>query len=215
LKKEAEMKIKAVIWDLGGVLVRTMDRSRRVQWEERLRLKRGELDRLVFEGDAGRAAALGNADSTHIWLSLRERFKLSSEQIKQLADDFWAGDRVDQDLISLIRELRHEFKIGLLSNAWPDLRNAIENVWEIADVFDDIVISAEIGLVKPDPKIYEYSLNRLDISPQEAIFIDDFAVNINAAQALGLHTIHFVSSAETQSQLKELLSSQINRAQKQ
>jgi epoxide hydrolase-like predicted phosphatase len=209
------MKIKAVIWDLAGVLVRTMDRSRRVQWEERLRLKRGELDRLVFEGDAGRAAALGNADSTHIWLSLRERFKLSSEQIKQLSDDFWAGDRVDQDLISLIRELRHEFKIGLLSNAWPDLRNAIENVWEIADVFDDIVISAEIGLVKPDPKIYEYSLNRLDISPQEAIFIDDFAVNIKAAQTLGLHTIHFISSAETQSQLKELLSSQINRAQKQ
>jgi epoxide hydrolase-like predicted phosphatase len=205
LKKEVEMKIEAVIWDLGGVLVRTLDRSRRVQWEERLLLENGELDRLVFEGDTGRAAALGNAEAADIWLSLRERFKLSLEEIKHLEDDFWAGDRVDQDLISLIRDLRQRYKTCLLSNAWPDLRHAIVDLWEIADAFDEIVISAEIGLAKPDPKIYKYALDRLDVSPQKAIFIDDFAVNIEAAHALGLHTIHFVSSSETQAQLKKIL----------
>lgn len=199
------MKIEAVIWDLGGVLVRTMDRSRRIQWEERLQLEKGELDRLVFEGHEGRAAALGNSKAANIWHSLRGHFKLSSEEIKLLEDDFWAGDRVDQELISLIRDLRQRFKTCLLSNAWPDLRHALENVWHIADAFDEIVISAEIGLVKPDPKIYKFALERLEVSPQKAVFIDDFLVNIETADALGLHTIHFVSSAETQTQLKRLL----------
>jgi putative hydrolase of the HAD superfamily len=203
--KEAEMQIEAVIWDLGGVLVRTMDRSRRIKWEERLLLEKGELDRLVFKGSEGRAAALGNSNAAKIWLSLGERLKLSSEEIKILEDDFWAGDRVDQELITLIRDLRQQFKTCLLSNAWPDLRHALENVWQIADAFDEIVISAEIGLVKPDPKIYKFALERLEVSPQKAVFIDDFMVNIEAANALGLHTIHFVSSAKTQTQLKSLL----------
>jgi epoxide hydrolase-like predicted phosphatase len=203
--KDVELKIEAVIWDLGGVLVRTMDRSRRIQWEERLLLEKGELDRLVFGGSEGRAAALGNSNAANIWHSLGERLKLSSEEIKILEDDFWAGDRVDQELITLIRDLRQRFKTCLLSNAWPDLRHALENVWQIADAFDEIVISAEIGLVKPDPKIYKFALERLEVSPQKAVFIDDFMVNIEAANALGLHTIHFVSSAKTQTQLKNLL----------
>lgn len=200
------MKVEAVIWDLGGVLVRSEDRSKRIRWEKKLQLEPGELDKLVFEGETGRKAAMGQAQAADIWQSLRDRFALSNEDCSLLEQDFWAGDRVDQELISLIRELRPRFKTGLLSNAWPDLRHALEDLWEIADVFDKVVISAEVGLVKPDPRIYQLVLEQLGINPPQAIFIDDFAVNIKAAKQLGLHTIHFTSAADTQIRLKELLS---------
>jgi putative hydrolase of the HAD superfamily len=200
------MKIEAVIWDLGGVLVRTEDRSRRIHWEQKLKLEPGELDRLVFEGENGRKAAMGQAQAADIWRSLRNRFALSDEQQRLLEDDFWAGDRVDQDLIKLIRELRPRYKTGLLSNAWPDLRHAIEDLWGIADAFDEVVISAEVGMVKPDPGIYQLMLEQLGVDPAQGIFIDDFATNISAAKQLGMHTIHFTSATETQIRLKKLLS---------
>ena len=66
------MSIEAVIWDFGGVLVRTEDRSRRMAWEQKLQLKDGDLDRLVFEGEAGRAAATGKAQADDIWKALKD-----------------------------------------------------------------------------------------------------------------------------------------------
>jgi epoxide hydrolase-like predicted phosphatase len=199
------MKIEAVIWDLGGVLVRTMDRSRRVDWERKLELETGELDRLVFEGEIGRAAALGKAEAADIWQSLGDRFQLSGQDRRMIEQDFWEGDRIDEALISMTRALRPMIKTGLLSNGWQDLRYALEELWKIADAFDEIVISAELGLAKPDPRIYQFILNRLEVKPQQAVFIDDFITNVEAAKALGLETIHFTGSAEVQAQLRRLL----------
>ncbi len=199
------MTLKAIIWDLGGVLVRTEDRSRRRQWEERLRLAPGELDRLVFQGEKGRAAALGKAQAQDIWRSLADQFSLSSVDQKTLEDDFWAGDRVDYELVNLTRSLRPSLKTGLLSNAWPDLRHAMQDVWHIVDAFDEIVISAEVGLTKPDPAIYQLMLQKLAIEPSQALFIDDFIENIEAADRLGMETIHFTSATETQARLEQLL----------
>lgn len=198
------MTLKAIIWDLGGVLVRTEDRSRRLQWEKRLDLAPGELDRLVFQGEQGRAAAFGKAQAQDIWRALADQFGLSPKDRKTIEDDFWAGDRVDYDLIELTRSLRPRQKTGLLSNAWPDLRHALQNVWHIDDAFDEIVISAEVGLAKPDPAIYHLMLQRLALEPAQAIFIDDFIENIEAADQLGMETIHFTSVAETKDKLARL-----------
>jgi len=199
------MKIEAVIWDLGGVLVRTEDRGRRIWWEQKLQLEPGQLDRLVFQGEMGRKAALGKAQAADIWHALGTHFNLSETDRLQLEQDFWSGDHVDQELILLIRTLRPQLKTGLLSNAWPDLRHALEDLWKIDDAFDQIVISAEVGIAKPDPKIYQLMLSQLGIDPPQAVFIDDFLENIDAAKQLGLHTIHFMNAELTQSRLLDLL----------
>jgi putative hydrolase of the HAD superfamily len=199
------LRIKAVIWDLGGVLVRTEDRSPREQWEQRLGLRIGELDTLVFAGEVGRSAALGKAQADDIWRALGERLNLDEEQISTLERDFWAGDQVDQQLIDKTRALRPTRKTALLSNAWPDLRHALEETWGIADAFDEIIISAEIGFAKPDPRIYRLALERLALKPEEVVFIDDFKHNIEAAEKMGLNTIHFTNALEVLSQLEDML----------
>jgi epoxide hydrolase-like predicted phosphatase len=197
--------IKAVIWDLGGVLVRTEDRSAREQWEQRLGLEVGELDAMVFEGKVGRAAALGKAQADDIWRSLGQQLNLDKKELARLREDFWAGDRVDHQLIEKTRALRPHRKTALLSNAWPDLRRALEETWGIADVFDEIIISAEVGFAKPDPRIYQLMLERLTLEAGEVVFIDDFKHNIEAADQLGLNTIHFTNASEVFALLETLL----------
>ena len=188
--------IEAVIWDLGGVILRTEDRRLRVAWEARLNLPEGELDKLVFAGEMGRKAALGQAQAEDVWRWVGSRLELGPEELERLQDEFWQGDQLDGALVQFIRELRRECRTALLSNAWPGMRQLIENEWSIADCFDDLFISAELGLAKPDPKIYRLALDRLDIPPARAVFVDDFIENVRAAAALGLRAIQFLSSEQ-------------------
>ena len=188
--------IEAVIWDLGGVILRTEDRRLRVAWEARLNLPEGELDKLVFAGEMGRKAALGQAQAEDVWRWVGSRLELGPEELERLQDEFWQGDQLDGALVQFIRELRRECRTALLSNAWPGMRQLIENEWSIADCFDDLFISAELGLAKPDPKIYRLALDRLDVPPARAVFVDDFSENVKAAAALGLRAIQFLSSEQ-------------------
>ena len=188
--------IEAVIWDLGGVILRTEDRRLRAAWESRLNLPEGELDKLVFAGEMGRKAALGQAQAEDVWRWVGSQLELRPEELERLQHEFWQGDQLDGALVQFIRELRRENRTALLSNAWPGMRQMIENEWGIADCFDDLFISAELGLAKPDPRIYRLALDRLDVPPERAVFVDDFSDNVRAAAALGLRAIQFLSSQQ-------------------
>ena len=185
------VSIKAVFWDLGGVIVRTEDRSRRERWEKQLGLGPRELDRIIFAGDMGRKAALGEVNADEVWEWTGARLDLNEEQSQQLERDFWQGDDLDTELVAYIRGLKDTLKIGLISNAWHELRGMIEQEWNIAEAFDDLVISAEVGFVKPDPEIYHLALDRMRVEPDQALFVDDFEMNIVAAVDLGMSAVRF------------------------
>ncbi|MEE9215969.1 MAG: HAD family phosphatase [Anaerolineales bacterium] len=184
-------EIKAVFWDLGGVLVRTEDRTKREHWENRLGMEPRQLDRMIFGGDAGRKAALGQVNAEEVWESVRQELDLSQDEGQQLARDFWQGDDLDSELVAFIRGLKAQLLTGLISNAWLELRELLESHWHIDDAFDDLVISAEVGLAKPDPAIYRLALERLDVDADRAVFVDDFRQNIAAATDIGMHAVHF------------------------
>jgi epoxide hydrolase-like predicted phosphatase len=93
----------------------------------------------------------------------------------------------------------------LLSNAPARLETMLHNEWHIADCFDVIVISALVGMMKPDPAIYRLTLNQLQVAPQEAVFIDDMRENVEAAAALGIHAIQFTTRDGTLKELEALL----------
>ena len=108
-------------------------------------------------------------------------------------------------LIDYIRALRPRYKTALLSNAWDDLRGVLVDEWGIADAFDELVISAEVGLAKPDARVYLLTLERLGVAPAEAVFVDDFLHNVEGAQAVGIHAIHFQDSNQARTELEALL----------
>lgn len=198
--------IKAVIWDLGGVIVRTHDHGGRMWWEKRLGLRPGRLEQTVFGCETAAEAYVGRAAVDDVWRAIIDQFEIHESERQTLVSDFWSGDRVDYQLVEYIRSLRPQRKTGLLSNAWNDLRGSLEDQWKIADAFDHITISAEVGIAKPHPSIYELSLEGLGVAPQEAVFIDDFELNIKGAQHVGLCTVTFDSPQQAIADLEELFS---------
>ena len=200
-----ETDIRAIIWDLGGVLVRTEDFRPREQLAASFGMTRADLETLVFSGTSGSRAQNGEIDVTQHWENIREVLKLSPQEISAFQDTFWSGDRLDTALVDYIRSLRSSYRTALLSNAFSDLRRAVEEVWHIQDAFDKIIISAEVGMTKPDQRIYQLALERIGAEPQEAVFIDDFTWNIDGARKAGLHTIHFQYPDQARADLEQLL----------
>ena len=95
---------------------------------------------------------------------------------------------------------------ALLSNAWDDLRQTLHGRWNIDGLFDELIISAEVKMVKPDPRIFRLAVEKLGIQPFEAVFIDDVGENVDAASKEGLLSIRFRNTQQTLDELNEVLS---------
>lgn len=190
--------------DIGGVIVRTADRTSRLRLAERLGLTYDQLIAEVFDSPSSAQASLGRITTAQHWASVMDALSLPPDQADAVRREFFAGDIVDGELVSFLRGLRGRVKTGLISNAWPDLREYILREG-FADAFDEMIISAEVGLMKPDARIYRLALERLGVPPHEAVFVDDMPKNVEAAQALGMHGILFRDTAQTLDQIRKLL----------
>jgi epoxide hydrolase-like predicted phosphatase len=199
------MAISAVIWDLGGVLLRTEDFSSRQALADRMGKSRTELENLVFDGDSGDRAQLGEISADEHWDNIRRILGLDAAGISEFRRQFWEGDQLDVELVNTIRRLRRSYKTGLLSNAFSDLRQVVTSILQISDAFDEMVISAEIHLMKPDARIYQHALQRLGLAAQEAVFIDDMLRNVEGARSQGMNAIHFRQRSQALAELKRLL----------
>jgi len=199
------MAIKAIIWDVGGVLLRTEDYALREQLAAELGVTRDHLEMAVFAGEIGGQAQRGEISVSELWEAVRQAYDLSHEEVIRFEEFFWGGDVLDTKLIDHIRSLKGKYHTGLLSNAWLDLRAVITDRWQIEDAFDTMTISAEEGVMKPDARIYQIALARAGIEPTEAVFIDDFPHNIAGAHAVGMHGILFENPDQTLKELDILL----------
>lgn len=195
--------IKAVIFDFGGVLLRTEDHAPRRELEQKLGMAEGEVDRLVFDSKHGRSAQAGAMTEETFWQRLGEELNLGAE-LEAFRAAFWAGDVLDEELVDFIRRLRPSYQTALISNAMDGLRADLAGKHEIADAFDLIVISAEEKVTKPAPEIYLRTLEQLGREPEEAVFVDDFARNIEGARALGMAAVHFRPNLDVAAELEKL-----------
>lgn len=198
------MTIKAVFFDLGGVIVRTEFQAPRQQLADRLGLDYDDLNKLIFDSDTSQKASIGELSAEEHWISVIQRLRRPASERHSIRDEFFAGDIVDRTLVEYIRLLRGRYKTGLISNAWGDLRDFIVRE-KFEDAFDEMIISAEVGAMKPDPKIFQIALERFRVKPREAVFVDDFLVNIKGCEKVGMKGIHFKDAESTLQQLKKLL----------
>ncbi len=108
---------------------------------------------------------------------------------KEILDQIEGFCRLDNQLLEVAQKLKSKgYKIALLSNANNSIfeRKIYKDYPEFKELFDKIVISSEVRMVKPDPEIYLYTLDFIDSKAEESIFIDDNEVNVKAAENLGI-----------------------------
>ena len=198
------MKIQAVYFDLGGVIVRTEYQAPRQHLAERLGLDYEDLINLVFESETARQASIGQISEDEHWAVVIRKLHLPESETQTIRDEFFAGDITDLGLLDFMRSLRKHYKVGLISNAWSGLRPWIVSK-KFEDVFDAMIISAEVGVAKPDARIYQIALEKLGVSASESVFVDDFQVNVAGAHAFGMQAVHFIQAEQALQELKQLL----------
>src|SRR5262245_33418028 len=98
--------LKAVIFDVGGVLIRTQSRAGREKWAGQLGMDGWAFENFVFSGESGRLAQLGRKSFAEHWQWLRIHFGLSEAEIAEMQRDFFAGDSLNEPLLDHIKRLR-------------------------------------------------------------------------------------------------------------
>lgn len=200
------MSVRAVFFDFGGVIMRTEYQSPRQHLAERFGMDYDDIDKIVFGSESARRASVGEIKEDAHWAQVLKRLKRPASEAKSFQDEFFGGDVIDRSLVEFIRSLRGKLHTGLISNAWSGLRGFITNQ-KVIDVFDTVIISAEVGTIKPSARIYEIALEQAKVGASEAVFIDDVAVNIEACEKVGMQGILFKDPQESLDQLKRLLQS--------
>ncbi len=183
--------IRAILFDYGGVLVRTVDPRPRRQLEGRFNLEPGQVYDLIFGSPLWDDVQRGRIDSEAFWRDVGQRLGLNDEELTAFRRDFWGGDKLDEELVDTVRELGElGHQTAVLSNAPSSLAGYLKELG-IVEAFDSVIISADEGVTKPTPEIFTRALDRLGVAPSEAVFIDDTPVNVEAARRLGLHATRF------------------------
>jgi epoxide hydrolase-like predicted phosphatase len=190
------MPIKAILFDYGSVLVQMVDETPRQQLADLYGIPLKRIYNLLFDTEASIQAALGEISMEHHWHAIHEILHIPPAERAEFIRQFWSADALNRELVDMLPSLRDRYSLGLISNANDDLRAMLTERWQIADLFDDMIISAEVGLLKPDRRIYELAVQRLSVQPDEAVFIDDMPVNVEGAQIAGLQAIQYLNNQQ-------------------
>lgn len=197
--------IKAIIFDFGGVLL---------EWDPRNLYRRyfpGQpqamddfLDEINFyewnaQQDKGRTFAEGTAE-------LSARFPQYAELIQayfENYEDSIAG--VIEGTVKILQMLKENgYPLFGLSNWSAETFPRAQHAYPFFDWFNDIILSGDVKLNKPDPAIFNLLLNKTEYSAPECLLIDDSKPNVNAAKELGFNTVLFKSPPQLESELQRL-----------
>jgi putative hydrolase of the HAD superfamily len=214
---EAVQRVRAVIFDWGGVItnpifdtVAAWLEADRIDWDSYAAAMRPWVQRAYGPQDGGSPIhALERGEmSDEEFESTLAALLVGIDGAPVVADGLlkrmFAASFLQDEMLDLIRELRElGIRTSLLSNSWGARDGYPRHLFN--ELFDDVVISGEVGMRKPEERIFQLVLTRLELSAAECVFIDDVEGNIAAAKALGFLAVHHVEPGSTRSALLELL----------
>ena len=201
------MVIRAVVFDIGGVLEVTPDLGIDRMWETRLGLPAGES--LVRMRDIWQGGSIGTITLDDVHEALKDRLGLDDQKVARYMADLWREylGTANTEVIEYARELRPRYRTGIVSNSFVGAREREQAAYGFEDLVEEIVYSHEVGFSKPDPRIYALICSRLSVSPEETVFIDDSDVCVAGARDVGIHAVRYQDNAQAIAEVEKLLTS--------
>ena len=195
------MPIRAVFFDIGGILEITPETGWRKKWDTQRAADSRELE------EVWRAGAVGRMTLPEVERRIGEIFRLDGPRLEALLADLWAEylGELNVELTDYFRALRPRYKTGIISNSFVGATEREEARYRFSAACDDIVYSHEVGIEKPDPRIFEIALSRLGVRPEDSVFLDDLPVHVDAARALGMKAILYENNAQAIAELDAYL----------
>jgi epoxide hydrolase-like predicted phosphatase len=218
--KERDVAIKAVVFDIGGILETIPeggDPTRRfpemiAQWEQTLGMAPGSLETQIVAMDkalkaAGKDADIGTCSEVEWVAALRETTGWDEAQADGFMCDFWdiyCGEP-NTELTAYFRGLRPRYQTAFLSNSFDGARREEERRLRLSELAETIIYSHEVGVAKPNRRIYALTCERLGVQPGEMVFLDDGLRNVAAARDYGIRAVLYQDNAQAIREIKALL----------
>ena len=175
-------KINTFIFDCFGVVCSTPLYT----WYKKYMTDRGLSDEKLLDVFKDYDLNKISGDDVAEYFSKYEGITSTPEEIQKQIDSYL---KVDANIVDIIKRLRKNgYKVALLSNGNTEyFKEKVNSVYpEFNDLFDEIIISSEVGVVKPDEEIYLIALNKISSKPEESLFIDDSKTNVEGAIKAGI-----------------------------
>ena len=200
------MSICAVICDLFDVLFCDDNLNERQAYEKQLGLSCDAIKQSMLHSPQFREALAGRVSETELWQDVALTLHLDASESLIVAEKFYSAVRLNSDLLAFLRLLRPRYKTAILSNAPSTVRDLATQHFHLDQDVDEIILSAEVNLMKPSPDIYRLAASMLGVLPHEVIYIDDETRFTNGAQAVGMQAIQFKDTQQTIMDIQQLLS---------
>jgi epoxide hydrolase-like predicted phosphatase len=197
--------IEAAVFDIGGVLEVTPATGWEQRWAEELGLSRSDFARRL--GPLWHPGETGAVSLAEIEQQTAERFGLDERQLQRLTADIWTEylGTLNGELAGYFSALRPRLRTGIISNSLVGAREREQSVHGFEEMCDVIIYSHEVGLAKPDPRIYQLVGAQLGVAAENTIFVDDKEACVAGARAVGMHAIQFLDTDQTISAVNALL----------
>ncbi len=203
------MDIRALIFDFGGVLYIPPDFKTLQRWQKFLGGKSdGVLKEFLAppgESEFARKVWTGEISEVELLKNIGLAWRLSPSLVRFLRKISFSKKRFNRPMADFIRSLRPRYLTAILSNAGDLDRQVFNEAYGIEALVDKVIISAEVGLAKPDPRIFLLALDQLGVQPEGAIFVDDIPANVDAALQVGIRAIHFETNEQVFEEIREIL----------
>jgi HAD superfamily hydrolase (TIGR01509 family) len=175
---------------------------------------------VLYHGSIGHLYELApkkhHAELTNLSLSSDYGYISHDEYLKQVSDliaispaDLQMIMNMDHirntAMVNYVRKARSKYKIALLSNVGRSVINRLFSPEELNELFDTVVLSSEVGVVKPDVKIFSFTSDKLGISAENCLMVDDLQNNIDGAIAAGMQGVVFSTTEAFVSDMKLLV----------
>jgi epoxide hydrolase-like predicted phosphatase len=201
--------IRAVIFDIGGVLEVTPPTGWQERWAARLGLGPAEMGATLEP--AWRGGSTGEASLPEVERRVAAALGLGDADLAEFMADVWAEylGTLNTTLAGYFAALRPRYRTGILSNSFVGAREREQAEYGFQDLCDVVVYSHEEGMEKPDPRFYRLVTRRLGVEPDEAVFLDDNEACVAGARAVGSRSVLFTGTDQAIADLESYLAAGI------
>jgi epoxide hydrolase-like predicted phosphatase len=201
--------IRTIIFDFGGVLYNMPDPKRVNKWMKIFGFNQDpEVLEMLANPNESRLVndiCLGKISEDEAWRMMHSKWRIKPETIRRFRNHFFSKRHLNHHLVRFMNELHKDYQLGILSNAGDQSRSSMTDVFHLDQVVDEIIISAEEGVIKPDAAIYRIAMARLETKPEDSLFVDDYHKNVEAAGDFGMKAIQFKNNEQAIPIIRELL----------
>lgn len=203
------MRIKTIFFDFGGVLVKQPNQGRIHRWQKIFGIEdHPEINEILenpHDSQLIKDICLGLVPEDHLWQIMAEKWHIKPNLVEKIRQKTFSRRHLNKPMVKFLAECHKRYQTAILSNAGDKSRIVMEEIYHLDRHVEQIIISAEEGVIKPDPEIYRIAMERLSAKPETSLLLDDFLENVEAAREFGMKAVHFIDNDQVIREVCDLL----------